>query len=132
MDKIISEIIIGTVILSLLLLIIPIYRDSANLITTVGECIDENEKVRKVMISKIPSENDYVSGSYIITLAKELKNNKNYSMSINTGSNLYILKNDNSENIKKIKSEMIFEVTKATIDKDTIFLSFNRQKTEIL
>jgi hypothetical protein len=47
MDKIISEIIIGAVILSLLISIIPIYRKSAALLSSAGETIDLNENIKE-------------------------------------------------------------------------------------
>ncbi len=52
MDKIISEIIIGAVILTLLVSVIPIYRSSAQLVRSAGEKMDENENIKEVTLGR--------------------------------------------------------------------------------
>ena len=46
MDKIVSEIIIGAIILTLLISVVPIYRSSAELVGSVGEKMDVNENIK--------------------------------------------------------------------------------------
>ena len=52
MDKVITEIIIGAVILTLLISIIPIYRSSAALVSTAGEKNDINENIEEKKFKK--------------------------------------------------------------------------------
>ena len=68
MDKIISEIIIGAVILTLLVSVIPIYRSSAQLVRSAGEKMDENENIKEVTLGKLPAEGDFTSGRYLLEL----------------------------------------------------------------
>ena len=66
MDKVITEIIIGAVILTLLISIIPIYRSSAALVSAAGETLDANENVREVNFGRIPKVGDVVYGGYLL------------------------------------------------------------------
>ena len=68
MDKIISEIIIGAVILTLLVSVIPIYRSSAQLVRSAGEKMDENENIKEVTLGRLPAAGDFSSGRYLLEL----------------------------------------------------------------
>ena len=65
MDKVITEVIIGAVILTLLISIIPIYRSSAAIVSTAGEKNDINENIKEVTFGRIPENGDVVSGGYL-------------------------------------------------------------------
>ena len=73
MDKVITEIIIGAVILSLLISIIPIYRNSAALVSAAGEKADVNENIKEVSFGRLPEDGDVVSGRYLLEVICFLK-----------------------------------------------------------
>ena len=60
MDKVITEIIIGAVVLALLISIIPIYRSSAALVSAAGQTVDANENIKEVTFGRIPEKGDVV------------------------------------------------------------------------
>ena len=76
MDKVIAEIIIGVVILSLLITVVPLYRNSADLVVSVGEKLDNNENIKEVTIGKPPRTDDIVSGKYLVNYIEYLSARK--------------------------------------------------------
>lgn len=124
MDKIVTEIIIGAIIFALLISIIPIYRNSAELISAAGGQVDMNEKIKEVSFSRLPKENDFVSGSYLVELAHYLDTKYKYEISIKMGNKMNIIKNNSSYDYSKINRKMIFEVTKSSIKNNFIKLEF--------
>lgn len=111
MDKIISEIIIGAVILSLLISIIPIYRKSAALLSSAGETIDLNENIKEVAFGRLPSKGDIVSSRYLLELLSYIKENFSMKISVEFSDKMYIFKNDSKlDSLRVIEEDMLFEV----------------------
>lgn len=68
MDRVITEIIVGVVILVLVIAVIPIYRNSSELVASAAQNRDFNENIREVTIRKLPNIHDVVSGRYLFEL----------------------------------------------------------------
>lgn len=56
MDKIISEVVIGALVLSLLFFVIPMYRQNSELIKNMAEKADYSEKIKEVMLPSLQDD----------------------------------------------------------------------------
>lgn len=125
MDKIITEIIIGAVILSLLISIIPIYRNSAALVSAAGETIDINENIKEVTFGRLPEKGDIVSGRYLLELISYLKGKYTTDISVEFPDKMYIFKNDsNMDSLRVIEGNMLFEVKQNELNEDDLLIHF--------
>ena len=109
MDKVLSEIIIGAVILSLLISIIPIYRNSAALVSSAGETIDLNEGIKEVTFGRLPNKGDIVSGRYLLELISYIKEKYTTEISVEFSDKMYVFKNDSkADSLRVIEDNMLF------------------------
>lgn len=74
MDKVISEIVIGGLILSLLFFLIPMYRQSYDLVNNMASKADYSKKIKEVILPDLSDANS-ASGQEVISLIRyyELK-----------------------------------------------------------
>lgn len=56
MDKVIGEVVIGALVLSLLFFIIPMYRQNSELIKNMAEKADYSEKIKEVMLPSLQKD----------------------------------------------------------------------------
>ena len=125
MDKIITEIIIGAVILSLLISIIPIYRNSAALVSAAGENVDINENIKEVTFGRLPENGDVISGRYLLELYKYLAEKFSTDMSVELSDKMYILKNkSDTDSLRVIEENMLFEVKQSELNGSNVKLHF--------
>ena len=117
MEHIITDVIIGVIILSLLLVVIPIYRRQSEQMASVVEITDQNEKIKEVLFSDLPKQGDIVSGRYIQELVYYYAATKEeFFVRIKKSGTLYFLTEIAYESINKIFTEdhMFFTVYIAT------------------
>lgn len=69
MDKIIAEIIISALALSLLFISIPLYKNNQQLITNMAGKVDYCEKIKEVIAPKI-TDNNTVDGSQVVSVIR--------------------------------------------------------------
>lgn len=125
MDKIITEIIIGAVILTLLISIIPIYRSSAALVSNAGEKNDINENIKEVTFGRIPQQGDVVSGRYLSEFIYYAAEKYIIEFSVVLSKSMYVIKNKMESDFSEIiKENMLFKVTEETKKDNTIKLCF--------
>lgn len=126
MDKVISEIIIGAVILSLLISIIPIYRNSAALVSSAGETIDLNEGIKEVTFGRLPNKGDIVSGRYLLELISYIKEKYTTEISVEFSDKMYVFKNDSkADSLRVIEDNMLFEVKISELKGKTLNISLD-------
>ena len=115
MDKIITEIITGAIILALLIYIIPVYRRSAELAVSAESVTDMNENIKKAEILRVPASGDIASGRYVIELAEQMKvKNKAFSITIAYMDHVYVFDNERYESIRTyISDDMFFKASRA-------------------
>lgn len=53
MDKVVAEVVIGALVLTLLIFIIPLYRQNSALVNTMAEKADHSEKIKEVMLPNL-------------------------------------------------------------------------------
>ena len=126
MDKVITEIIIGAVILSLLISIIPIYRNSAALVSSAGETIDLNEGIKEVTFGRLPNKGDIVSGRYLLELISYIKEKYTTEISVEFSDKMYVFKNDSkADSLRVIEDNMLFEVKISELKGKTLNISLD-------
>lgn len=116
MSQIITDVIIGVTILSMLLVVIPIYRNQTNQMARVVEITDQNEKIKEVIFNEVPKLNDIVSGRYIKELLYYYVINEiNFSVKIKKSGNTNMITENTYEDINSIIDEnyMFFKVNEA-------------------
>lgn len=123
MDKVIAEIIVGAIILTMLIMVIPIYRSSASLVCEAGEKIDINENIREVTSKRLPRVNDFISGNYLIDLVHGFDKN-NFKLTLKMDNQVYYVKKWDSLEKVGIKEDMMFKVVRADYLKDMIEMEF--------
>jgi len=112
LDKVISEIIIGAVILTLLISIIPAYRNSAELVSSAGEKMDVNENIKEVTIGRLPAVGDIGSGRYLLELMEYLAKRYYIQISVRFSKGTYLFTNSTYEKAYDvIKNDMLFELS---------------------
>lgn len=125
MDKVITEIIIGAVILTLLISIIPIYRSSAALVSAAGETLDANENVREVNFGRIPKVGDVVYGGYLLEFIRYSITKYETEIKIEFYDEMYLMRNgENLNSLQTIDNDMLFEVTHSVFDGNKLELCF--------
>lgn len=133
MDKVITEIIIGAVILALLISIIPIYRSSAALVSAAGKTSDMNENIREVTFGRIPETGDIVYGGYLLELIGYLIEKYKTEIKIEFSDEMYFLQNgSNLDSLQKIERNMLFKVTQSVLDGNYLEICFVFSEEEIL
>ena len=131
MSQIITDVIIGVIILSMLLVVIPIYRNQTNQMARVVEITDQNEKIKEVIFNEVPKLNDIVSGRYIKELLYYYVINEiNFSVKIKKSGNTNMITENTYEDINSIIDEnyMFFKVNEAV--EGTRDFSFEYIETE--
>ena len=125
MDKVITEIIIGAVILSLLISIIPIYRNSAALVSAAGEKADVNENIKEVSFGRLPEDGDVVSGRYLLEVICFLKEKYTIEISVEFSDRMYIFKNDSGmDSLRVIDENILFSVKSCTLEERVLEICF--------
>ncbi len=125
MDKIIVEIIVGVVALTLLISVVPLYRDSAELVVSAGERLDGNEAVKEVTIGRPPEIHDIVSGKYLLKYLEYCIDHYQFTFYIELNGKRYIYQNKLYEPLYElIESSMLFEVTDFMTYKKQIYIRF--------
>ncbi len=131
MDKIISEIIIGAVILTLLVSVIPIYRSSAQLVRSAGEKMDENENIKEVTLGKLPAEGDFTSGRYLLELLDFCADRYRFLVSVKFSDKTYQFREENyAEAADVIKSDMLFVLSEIKKEDTFLELYFSYQSSD--
>lgn len=131
MDKVIVEIIVGVVALILLISVIPLYRDSAELVVSAGERLDGNEAVKEVTIGRPPEIHDIVSGKYLLKYLEYCIDHYQFTFYIELNGKGYIYQNKLYEPLYDlIESSMLFEVTGFTTYKKQIDIHFRYYETK--
>ena len=121
MSQIITDVIIGVIMLSMLLVVIPIYRNQSEQMALVVSMTDQNEKMGEVIFSDVPKQNDVVSGRYI----KELlyyyaANNADFSVTIK------------KSGITNLVTENTYEIVHSVIDEEYMFFKVNEVNKDTL
>ena len=125
MDKVITEIIIGAVILSLLISIIPIYRNSAALVSAAGEKADVNENIKEVSFGRLPEDGDVVSGRYLLEVICFLKEKYTIEISVEFSDRMYIFKNDSGvDSLRVIDENILFSVKSCKLEERVLEIYF--------
>ncbi len=125
MDKIITEIIIGAVILTLLIFVIPVYRSSAELVRSAGEKIDANENIKEVTIGRLPAAGDIGSGRYILELIKYFTYEHRFAISVEFPDKMYLFRQDAYEDaFHVLKNDMMFELIDLKKEENQIRMHF--------
>lgn len=133
MDKVITEIIIGAVILALLISIIPIYRSSAALVSAAGETVDANENIKEVTFGRIPEKGDVVYGGYLLEFIRYSTEKYETYIKIEFSDEMYVIRKDsNIDSLNKIENYMMFEVKHSILDGNKLELYFTYCEEEIL
>ena len=131
MDKIVSEIIIGAIILTLLISVVPIYRSSAELVGSVGEKMDVNENIKEVTIGRLPAAGDVCSGRYLLELIEYSATKYHFSISVEFSDVKYQFRNEAYKDaFQIIKNDMLFEVFHLEKDGDYVEMYFSYQNAE--
>lgn len=131
MDKIIVEIIVGVVALTLLISVVPLYRDSAELVVSAGERLDGNEAVKEVTIGQPPEIHDIVSGKYLLKYLEYCIDHYQFTFYIELNGKRYIYQNKLYEPLYElIESSMLFEVTDFMAYKEQIYIRFRYYETK--
>lgn len=120
MSQVITDVIIGVIILSMLLVVIPVYRNQSNQMAMVVGMTDQNEKIGEVMFSDMPGENDVVSGRYIRELLfYYVINEIDFTVTIEKSGVTNMITENTYADISSIMNEeyMFFKITK--VDKVT-------------
>lgn len=113
MSQVITDVIIGVVILSMLLVVIPIYRNQSDRMAMVVGMTDQNEKIGEVIFSQVPKLNDIVSGRYIRELLSYyIANQKDFSVIVKKSGTAKMITENTYEMINTIidDSYMFFKV----------------------
>ena len=125
MDKVVTEIIIGAVILALLVSIIPIYRSSAALVSAAGQTIDANENIKEVTFGRIPESGDVVYGGYLLEFVQYSTEKYETQIKVEFSDEMYVIhKDSNLNSLKKIERNMLFEVKHSVLDGNKLELHF--------
>ena len=119
MEQIITDVIIGVIILSMLLVVIPIYRSQSEQMASVIEMTDQNEKIGEVIFSDLPKQNDIVSGRYIKELIYFYVIHQNkFSVTIKKSGALYII------------TENVYDIINSIINDSFIFFTVEEINSE--
>ena len=132
MDRVITEIIVGVVILVLVIAVIPIYRNSSELVISAAESRDFNENIREVTIGKLPNIHDIVSGRYLFELLEYYSaKGSAISVSIDFPAGIYQFTGTASQKDREvIGSDMLFELQQIhEDDTDSYRMQFIYQET---
>lgn len=125
MEKVITEIIIGAVVLSLLISIIPIYRSSAALVSAAGEKADINENIKEVNFGRLPEKGDVVSGRYLVELLEYTRKKYGTDISVEFSKKMYHFKNDSDiDSLRVIEDDMLFAVDCSQLNGNDLALYF--------
>ena len=104
-------------ILSLLISIIPIYRNSAALVSAAGEKADVNENIKEVSFGRLPEDGDVVSGRYLLEVICFLKEKYTIEISVEFSDRMYIFKNDSGmDSLRVIDENILFSVKSCTLE----------------
>lgn len=125
MSQVLTDVIIGVLILSMLLVVIPIYRNQSNQMAQVVGMTDQNEKIKEVMFGDVPKENDVVSGRYIKELLYfYIVNEIDFSVTIKKSGITRMITENTYDDISSVVNEkyMFFKVIDA--DKSTYDFCF--------
>ena len=125
MDKVITEIIIGAVVLALLISIIPIYRSSAALVSAAGQTVDANENIKEVTFGRIPEKGDVVYGGYLLEFIRYSTEKYETHIKVEFFDEMYVFRKDrNLDSLNKIENNMMFEVKESILDGNKLELYF--------
>lgn len=125
MDKVITEIIIGAVILTLLISIIPIYRSSAALVSTAGEKNDINENIKEVTFGRIPESGDIVSGGYLSEFILYASKKYKMELSVELPDGMHVIRNNSKTDwFNVVENNMLFKVEQSEFNGEDLKIYF--------
>ena len=125
MDKVITEIIIGAVILTLLISIIPIYRSSAALVSTAGEKNDINENIKEVTFGRIPESGDIVSGGYLSEFILYASKKYKMELSVELPGGMHVIRNNSKTDwFNVVENNMLFKIEQSEFNGEDLKIYF--------
>ena len=125
MDKVITEIIIGAVILTLLISIIPIYRSSAALVSTAGEKNDINENIKEVTFGRIPESGDIVSGGYLSEFILYASKKYKIELSVELPDGMHVIRNNSKTDwFNVVENNMLFKIEQSEFNGEDLKIYF--------
>lgn len=125
MDKVITEIIIGAVILTLLISIIPIYRSSAALVSTAGEKNDINENIKEVTFGRIPESGDIVSGGYLSEFILYASKKYKMELSVELPDGMHVVRNNSKTDwFNVVENNMLFKIEQSEFNGEDLKIYF--------
>lgn len=125
MDKVITEIIIGAVILTLLISIIPIYRSSAALVSTAGEKNDINENIKEVTFGRIPESGDIVSGGYLSEFILYASKKYKMELSVELPDGMHVIRNNSKTDwFNVVENNMLFKIEQSEFNGEDLKIYF--------
>lgn len=125
MDKVITEIIIGAVILTLLISIIPIYRSSAALVSTAGEKNDINENIKEVTFGRIPESGDFVSGGYLSEFILYASKKYKMELSVELPDGMHVIRNNSKTDwFNVVENNMLFKIEQSEFNGEDLKIYF--------
>lgn len=125
MDKVITEIIIGAVILTLLISIIPIYRSSAALVSTAGEKNDINENIKEVTFGRIPESGDIVSGGYLSEFILYASKKYKMELSVELPDGMHVIRNNSKTDwFNAVENNMLFKIEQSEFNGEDLKIYF--------
>ena len=125
MDKVITEIIIGAVILTLLISIIPIYRSSAALVSTAGEKNDINENIKEVTFGRIPESGDIVSGGYLSEFILYASKKYKMDLSVELPDGMHVIRNNSKTDwFNVVENNMLFKIEQSEFNGEDLKIYF--------
>ena len=125
MDKVITEIIIGAVILTLLISIIPIYRSSAALVSTAGERNDINENIKEVTFGRIPESGDIVSGGYLSEFILYASKKYKMELSVELPDGMHVIRNNSKTDwFNVVENNMLFKIEQSEFNGEDLKIYF--------
>ncbi|MBR5785397.1 MAG: hypothetical protein IKY41_01695 [Clostridia bacterium] len=125
MDKVITEIIIGAVILTLLISIIPIYRSSAALVSTAGEKNDINENIKEVTFGRIPESGDIVSGGYLSEFILYASKKYKIELSVELPDGMHVICNNSKKDwFNVVENNMLFKIEQSEFNGEDLKIYF--------
>ncbi len=125
MDKVITEIIIGAVILTLLISIIPIYRSSAALVSTAGEKNDINENIKEVTFGRIPESGDIVSRGYLSEFILYASKKYKMELSVELPDGMHVIRNNSKTDwFNVVENNMLFKIEQSEFNGEDLKIYF--------
>ena len=127
MDKVVVELIMGAIMLSLLFWVVPMYRESHETILNMAAETDYSEKIKEVLVA-FPEDDEIVQGYEIIGLIRYCAcSDQTRPIRVVNGTEAYTYLNENYDAERFcISADMRFRTDLGT-KREVIFYSLNDQ-----